>query len=192
VTLHDPAQGQLLGFDVKPNMKTLGPKFGPRLKVVQAAIAAADPATLAEQAQAGKPVEVACPNGAVVLDPGDLVVTLKAPEGWAGVADRGTQVLVDTRITDALKQEGIARDVVRQVQELRKQSGLEMEDRIVLYLGTEPEQLRRAIETHKEYICNETLAVELSSQPLAGEGVYSATVRIDGSALTIQLRKAIL
>jgi isoleucyl-tRNA synthetase len=191
VTLHDAAKGPLLSFDVKPNMKSLGPKFGPQLKQVQAALAQADPAKLAELVQAGKPVELACSNNSVALDPADLLVSLKAPAGWAGVAARGTQVLIDSRITEALKKEGTARDIVRQVQELRKQANLEMEDRIILYLGTDSASLREAIETHKEYICNETLAVELAAQPLSGDGVHSAAVKIDGQALTIQLRKVI-
>ena len=88
----------------------------------------------------------------MTLEPADVWVTTKAPEGWAGVADRGTQVLVDARITEELEREGMARDVVRQVQELRKEAGLEMEDRIVLYLGTESAALRQAIEAHRDYI----------------------------------------
>jgi isoleucyl-tRNA synthetase len=83
----------------------------------------------------------------------------------------------------------MARDVVRQVQDLRKKAGLEMEDRIILHLHTESPKLRQAIEEHKAYICRETLAVELTRQPLTGEGVHRADVKVDGQALTIQLRK---
>ena len=83
VTLHEPASGPLLRFEVKPNMKTLGPKFGPKLKDVQAAILAAPAAELTAKTQAGEPFELA----GFALDPGDVVVTLKAPDGWAGVAE---------------------------------------------------------------------------------------------------------
>jgi isoleucyl-tRNA synthetase len=188
VTLHDPVQGPLLRQEVKPNLKTLGPKFGPRLKEVQAALASADPAALAERVQAGQPFELACPGGPVMLEPADLVVVPKAPGGWAGAADRGTQVLVDARITEELKHEGMARDVVRQVQELRKQSGLEMEDRIALHLGTESTALRQAIEAHRAYIGNETLATQWAAQPL-GDGAHQANVKVDGQPLMIELRK---
>src|SRR5262249_55080625 len=85
---------------------------------------------------------------------GNLMEGEKAPEGWAGVADRGTQVLLDARLTEELRREGMARDVVRQVQELRKKSGLQVEDHIALYLGTESERLRSAIAAHQEYITN--------------------------------------
>jgi isoleucyl-tRNA synthetase len=189
VMLHDPVAGPpLLRQLVKPNMKTLGPKFGPRLKEVQAALTAADPAVLARDLEAGKPVELPCPGGAVTIEPGDVFVQLQAPEGWAGVADRGTQVAIDTRITPELAREGMAREVIRHVQQARKDAGLEMEDRITLYLGTESAALRQAIDAHRDYIAAETLTVRWSDEPL-GDGAHTANVKVDGQALTIQLRK---
>ncbi|HEV3255922.1 MAG TPA: isoleucine--tRNA ligase [Gemmataceae bacterium] len=189
VTLHDPAQGPLLQHELKPNMKALGPKFGPRLKEVQAALAAADPSALAEKLQDGQTVELPCPGGPVTLEPADVVIQMKAPEGWAGVADRGTQVLVDVRITQELLLEGLAREVVRHVQELRKKAGLQLEDRIVLYLQTDSPILRQAINGHRAYISSETLAVEWATRPLVVEDAHRATVLIDGQPLTIELRK---
>jgi isoleucyl-tRNA synthetase len=188
VTLHDPAQGPLLRAEVKPNMKTLGPKFGARLREVTAALAAADPVAVAARVQAGELVDLPSSNGAIVLEPADVVTQLKAPDGWAGVVDRGTQVLIDVRMTQALKDEGKVRDVIRHIQELRKQAGLEMEDRIALYLHTESAELRRAIEAHRDYIMSETLAVEWATQLLSGD-VHRARVKIDGEELLIELRK---
>jgi isoleucyl-tRNA synthetase len=189
VTLHDPARGPLLRQEVRPTMKTLGPKLGPRLKDVIVALAKADPAQVAERLQGGTPYDLDLPGGPVALEPGDVTIQLRAPEGWAGAADRGTQVMVDVRLTDKLRREGMARDVIRQVQELRKSAQLEMDDRIVLYLGTEDPELRAAIEGHRDTICAETLA-QWSAEPLTGEGVHTANVKIDGRALTIQLQKA--
>jgi isoleucyl-tRNA synthetase len=189
VTLHE-GNGPLLTVEVKPNPKALGQKgLGPRLKDIQTAITASDPVALAARVRSGETIEVALPGEVVALDPADLWVTTKAPEGWAGVDDRGTQVLVDARITEELKREGMARDVVRLVQELRKQAGLEVEDRIVLYLGTESASLRQAIDAHRDYIAAETLTVRWSDKPL-GDGAHMANVKVDGQALTIQLRKA--
>jgi isoleucyl-tRNA synthetase len=187
VTLHDPKNGPLLRFEAKPNMKTLGAKFKAQLKDVQAAIASAPAAELAAKVQAGQPFELS----GFTLDPADVVVTLKAPEGWAGVADRGTQVVVDSRITEELAREGMARDVVRQVQDLRKKANLEMEDRITLHLGTDSDNLRRAIEVHQAYIAAETLAFQWSSQPLNG-AAHRASVKVDGQPLTIELAKVVL
>jgi isoleucyl-tRNA synthetase len=188
VTLHDRSQGPLLRQLVKANVKALGPKFGPRLREVQTALAAADGAALARELEAGRPFELVCPGGPVTIEPGDVVVQFQAAEGWAGVADRGTQVAVDTRLTEELKQEGMARDVVRQVQELRKKSGLEIEDRIALHLETPSPALGKAIAAHRSYICSETLATQWATRALNGDA-HQASVKVDGQALTIQLRK---
>jgi isoleucyl-tRNA synthetase len=187
VTLHPSDNGPLLTREVRPNLKTLGPKFGPRLKEMQAVIASL-PRESAGKLQAGEAVELSCPGGVVTLAPSDVTVLWRAPEGWAGVEDRGTQVVVDSRITEPLALEGRVREVVRRVQDLRKKAALEMEDRIILYLGTESPKLRRAIEAHRDYICSETLAVELSARPLGGE-VHRAHAKVDRETLTIELRK---
>ncbi len=184
VTLHEPTSGPLLRFECKPNMKNLGPKFGPKLKDVQAAILNTPAADLTAKVQAGQPFEL---NG-FTLDPVDVVVSLKAPDGWAGVADRGTQALIDARLTPELQAEGMVRDVIRQVQQLRKDANLQMEDRIELYLHTESAALRQAIETHRAYIADQCLVKVWATAPL-GNDAATANVKIEGQALTIQLRK---
>jgi len=188
IVLADANEGALLREEVKPNMKTLGPKFGPRLKEVQTAILRADPKELGAKVRGGAPFEFPCPEGAVMLDPADVIVTTIAPTDWAGAAERGTQVLIDCRITDELKREGMAREVIRHIQSARKDADLDMEDRIVLHLGTEAEELRRAIDAHRDYIGSETLTTEWASQPL-GDGAYQASVKVDGQALRVELRK---
>jgi isoleucyl-tRNA synthetase len=190
VSLHDPEWGPLLTPELKPNMKTLGPKFGPRLKEVVAAIAAAAAEELSAKVREGGPIELACGGEIIVLEPGDLIVSVKAPEGWIGMVDGETQIALDTRVTEELSLEGTARDVVRHVQDQRKEAKLDIEDRIVLYLGTEAENLRKAIETHRDYISAETLTVEWPPQPLTGSAVHRATVKVDGQPLTIELRRS--
>ena len=170
-------------------MKALGPKFGARLKDVVAAIAAADPEDLAATVRAGETIELPCGGDTIQLEPGDLVVSVKAAEGWVGAVAGEMQIALDTRITEALALEGTARDVVRHIQDQRREAGLEMEDRIILYLGTEAEKLREAIAAHREYIAAETLTVEWSTQPIQGAGAHMATVKVDGQALTIMLKK---
>jgi isoleucyl-tRNA synthetase len=110
------------------------------------------------------------------------------PPGWVYVTGDGAEVLLDTRITEKLKFAGMAREVVRHVQQARKDTGLEMEDRITLYLHTDAERLKKAIETHRAYIATETLVGEWSAQPL-GEGAYRADVKVDGQPLRIELRR---
>jgi isoleucyl-tRNA synthetase len=188
VTLHDPAAGPLLTPEVRANPRTVGPKFGVRMREVQAAIAAAPAAELAAKVQAGEPIELPAAGGTVTLEPTDVVVQQRAAEGWAGVVDRGTQVALDGLVTEALAREGMARDAVRHVQELRKQSNLEMEDRIALYLEMPSERLRQAIEAHRDYIARETLAARWSATPLDGEA-HRAKVKVEGQELTIELQR---
>jgi isoleucyl-tRNA synthetase len=188
VVLHDAGAGPLLQYDVKINPKTAGPKLGAQLKVVQTAFVKLDAAAVAARVQAGQSVEVPHPDGPVTLEPADIWVQTKAPEGWVGLADRGTQVALDTRITEELDLEGLAREVVRHVQQARKNGGLEMEDRIELHLHTDSERLRKAIEVHRDYIAAETLVKRWASESL-GKDAYRVEVKVEGQALIIELRK---
>jgi isoleucyl-tRNA synthetase len=122
------------------------------------------------------------------LDSSDLLISTKAPDDWAGLADHGTQIIVDARVTQQLAFEGTAREIVRHIQDLRKQAGLEMEDRIRLYLATQSATVREAIEAHEQYIRGETLAVELSREPVDGDA-HKAEINLQGDRLTIELAK---
>jgi isoleucyl-tRNA synthetase len=168
-------------------MKSLGPKFGPRLKEVQTALTTADAAAIAKRVQASEPFELACPGGAVTLDPADVVIQWQAPDGWAGVADRGTQVLLDTRVTPELVSEGTAREIVRHVQATRKEADLDIADRIALYLGTESAELGQVIATHREAIGSATLTADWSDRPLTSKR-HGTQVKVDGQLLLIELR----
>lgn len=126
--------------------------------------------------------------------PFDTVYQWKSPEGkegWEYFAvgpSYHTQLLLDTRITPELKAEGLARDVVRFVQDARKDAGLDVEDKIELFLGSESTQVKDAITAHQTYIASETQITEWSDTPLDGEA-YTVTVKVDGVSLTISLRK---
>ena len=183
VALHDPAAGDLLTASAKLNMKTAGAKIGARRKEVEAALKEADAARLKEKLRGG-PVEV----DGVTLDSADVTVEFAAAPGWAGAEDRGTQVAIDGRITDALKLEGLARDVIRQVQESRKSAGLNLADKIALHLCPSSEQLGAAILAHQPAIATATQAAEWADAPLNGDA-HTATVKIEGQDLTISLRK---
>lgn len=182
-------QGPLLSFEVKLNPKSLGPRgLGQRIAEIQRCLAASDTTAIVAAVQSGAKVELDCPNGRVTLEPTDFFVQPKAPEGWTGVVDGKTQVLLDTRVTPELAREGMAREVVRFVQDSRKKAGLEMEDRIELSLDTPDPELQEAIRTHRVYIAGETLTSRWAETPL-GAGAFESQVKVDGKALAIQLRK---
>jgi isoleucyl-tRNA synthetase len=187
-SLHDASAGPLLVPEIKANAKNLGPRFGQRLKDVQQAILKADPLEILKHSQAGAPFQLVHGAETFDLEPADLFISLKAQEGWTGVADRDTQVALDTRITEVLALEGMARDIIRQVQDLRKKSGLEMEDRIILHLETPSELLGKSIAGHRDYIASETLVLNYSAT--APTEAQVAQVKIETHELTITLKKA--
>jgi isoleucyl-tRNA synthetase len=202
VSVVDPSQGRIRKVKGQLNLQTLGPRFGQRLKDVQAAFDQVDPILLEKRSKTSQPLQISVSDEIVTLEPSDFGIQLVPLDGWSGVmvSERGTEVVVDARITKALAQEGMARDVVRQVQDVRKKSGLEMEDRIALRLATHSETLRQAIEAHQVYISSETLATQLIRPDaesaevelfvLAGNE-HTAHVKVDGQPLVIQLRKVV-
>jgi len=134
-------------------------------------------------------VVLSCSDGPATLEPGDVWVVPKVAAGWGGIADHGTQILLDGRITPALELEGLAREVTRHVQNARKDAGLEMDDRIQLYLETQDAKLAEAIRTHRDYIASETLVRSWATAPL-DETAYRVEVQIEKATLKIQLKKA--
>jgi len=107
-------------------------------------------------------------------------------EGWAVGSAGAIQIALDTRLTDELRKEGLARDVVRHIQQLRKDSGLEISDRIGVTYDTGDQELLEAIETWREYIMGEIQADRLDLGP-AGE--TGQTVRVGASDLTMAVRR---
>ncbi|HZZ77649.1 MAG TPA: class I tRNA ligase family protein [Gemmataceae bacterium] len=197
VTLHDASAGPLLTFDYKLNPKAAGPKFGARLALVQQALAQA--VAQSRTTVSHDLVEVLQVKGAITLDLSDgtqatleatdVWITPKVEKGWGGVADKGTQILLDGRLTPALELEGLAREVVRHVQNARKDAGLEMDDRIALFLATDDAKLTEAIKAHRDYIAAETLATHWATSPLR-DGAYGADVKIESAKLRIELKRA--
>jgi isoleucyl-tRNA synthetase len=182
VRLHDATNGDLLVTDVKANLKTLGPKAGGQLQAVKKQLEAMPASEVRKHLATPTPWELA----GVVLTAEDVTFTDRAPEGWSGVADRATQVMLDVRLTDALKSEGLAREIVRHVQDQRKKAGLQPEDRIALVLESPAEVLQQAITDHGDTIRGETLAVTAT---LPDGASHRAEVQIEGLALSIALAK---
>ena len=178
VRLHTGSEA-LLKVTAKLNKKTAASKLGAKLKEAEDALAKMSAADLD-----ASPFVLA----GVELTAGDVVREFAAPAGWCGVADKGTQVAISITITPELKLEGLARDVVRQVQNERKNAKLDLLDKIALHLHTEAAELASAIEAHHSTIATAVQATEWSAAPL-GDGAHTATVKIDGHPLTVQLRK---
>ena len=153
VTWHDPGKGPLLTAEVKANLKALGRKAGPRLQQIKAAVESMPATELTAGTRGGKATTITAGGEPFAVEAADFTVGYSSPNGWAGVADGDTQVALDTRITEELAREGMAREVVRHVQDTRKKAGLEMEDRIELHLDTSSDKLRQAIARARGLYC---------------------------------------
>ena len=152
---------------VRPNFKALGKRMGPRMKAVSAAVAALNADAVARYEATGA-LELDPGDGQppVALAAGDLDVVTTAGAGQLvrqeAVAGGGTvTVALDTTLDDALRAEGLAREVVNRVQNLRKDAGLDVADRIALDVAA-PAPLAEAVRTHAATIQAETLAVDLT------------------------------
>jgi len=176
-------QGDLVTYEVKPNYRALGPRFGKRMPQVAAAVAALDPAHVATALAEGGQIGIAIDGTDHTLGPDDLTLALSPLEGYEVEAEAGHAVALQLEIDEELRREGLAREIVRTVQNARKEAGLEITDRIRLGLGGDPELVEVARE-HESYIAGETLATTVALDDGVEEG--DATT-IDGHELTVSV-----
>ncbi len=163
------AEGGLVDVSVKVDFRAVGRRLGKQVQAVARAVAAADAAELAADYRAGT-ATVEVDGAPVELAEGDLVVTETPREGWTVASGSGLTVALDLTLTPELERAGLAREVVRLVQEARKNSGLEVSDRIELS-WTAGGAVARALEEHADSIAAEVLAVRVHAGPGTGAGV---------------------
>jgi len=184
--------GDLITYLVKPNFAVMGPKYGKRLSAIREALGALDPVGVAAQVEAGEPVSLTLPGAdePVALQPGELVVETREREGFAVAQEGGLVVALDTELDDQLLQEGLARDLVRIINDMRKSADFEVSDRITTYYRLEgPDDANRklvagALAGYKDYIQAETLTKSL----LEGEATDGAFMQEEKiGSVTLQL-----
>ena len=175
---------QLGRWRAKPNFRSLGPRLGPRVKEVAATLAA-DDGSLAARLAGGELATVTTSWGEVSLGPEDVDLTQETAGGWGMAAEGGLTVALELEPTEELRLEGLARELVRLVQDARKAAALEITDRIELGIQTSGD-LARAVATHRDEIAGETLATGLTDGAVAG---FRQEASIEGWPVTITLRK---
>lgn len=167
VELLDDANA-LLVKDIRPNFKALGPRFGRDLKKIVQVINELNSEQISELEENGQ-LEVQLNEKNVTLESSDVEVFFKDIEGWQVAQGSGLTVALDMTINPALKKEGIARELVNRIQNHRKDSGLEVTDKIDIFLKTDP-QLEAAVSENETYILSETLAKNLIFESKIIEG----------------------
>ncbi len=176
---------ELGSFELKPNYRALGPRFGKHMPQLTAAIAGLDGPRAARTLRDGGQVHVAVDGKEHSLGPEDLQLVLQPLEGYQVERSGSHAVALDLGLDDELSREGLAREVVHAVQNARKEAGLRVEDRIALALGGD-DALLEAIRAHEEYVTGETLATSLE----LGDGESGAATQIEGRELLIAVRRA--
>ena len=181
--------GDLVDHVVKPNFRALGRRFGKGTPAVAAAITSADPEVLAQALASAGETSVEVDGSPVTLGPDDVMVTQTPRSGWEVATDSGATVALEISITPELRREGRAREVIRVVQDARKNAGLDVSDRIRLRWQAAGAELAEALAEHGRSIAGEVLAVEFAGEPPTEEPGWSQTADA-GLGLTFWLRKA--
>ncbi len=180
--------GEALTYSLKPLPKQLGQKYKSLFPKIRQAILALEASEAAQRLLAGQSIQVTVDGTTYEILPEEVEVIMEAKTGMAVASEGAYLAALDTTITPELRREGLAREFVRRVQNLRKEAGLEVADRIRLTYQATPD-LAEAVEAFREYIMGEVLAVEMqAAEPPADAARVEAT--FDGEKVTLGIVKA--
>lgn len=144
---------------IKPNFKTLGPKYGKLMKEISNVIGQFSQQDISTLEREGT-FDISIGGQSITITPEDAEIITEDIPGWLVATEGNLTIALDINITEDLKLEGIAREFINKIQNIRKDSGFEVTDRVTLKIKKH-EMLNQALETHKEYICTQTLAIGL-------------------------------
>ncbi|HIO65664.1 MAG TPA: isoleucine--tRNA ligase, partial [Planctomycetes bacterium] len=175
---------EFVSYEVKPNFKTIGPRFGSDARSIAAALAQhPDPASIVQAATTGDQISLRLDaDREVQLEAADLDVRMRQKDGWSAAESRGVVVVLSTEVTPELHREGLVREVISHVQGIRRDLDLGYDQRIRLSVATEGD-LAQAVDEHGEHLQNETLTVEIMRE--APDNGEFRDVEIDGTAVRI-------
>lgn len=177
----------LVEYKVEPDPRLLGPKYGALYPKIKGALTSLDTYSLVEKVRSGEKVEVTIEGQRVALLPEEVKIE-PLPRGGLAVAEEGGYLVgVTTTLTEELRREGLAREVVRRIQTLRKEADFKIEDTIVTYFEAHP-ILVEVMEEHGEYIKRETLSTALV-QGGAPPGRITKSYSIEGYNITLALKR---
>src|SRR4029078_709859 len=152
---------ELGSYEVKPNYRALGPRFGKNMPHAAAAVAALDPARVADALRNGHTVAISVDGHDHELGADDLMLAMSPLEGYQLEREGSHAVALELELDEELRREGLAREIVHAIQNARKGAGLQVEDRSELLRGGDGELIEAARE-HESYVTRETLAVSVS------------------------------
>jgi isoleucyl-tRNA synthetase len=194
---------ELVSYVVKPNFRTLGPKFGKNMPAVAAAVAALPADVTGDTVAAGRPVMVTVEGREHEFAPEDFAVETHQREGYQVEREGGMAVAISTSLSPDLMVEGLARELVHHIQNTRKAADFQIDDRIQLKVAG-PAAIAQMLDVYGEWVKKETLAVSLdvaeaggaSGAGLAAEadadaaGGYREELKVNGLPVTVEVVKA--
>ena len=176
-------EADLVQYRLLPNNALLGPRFGRRFPAVRQALAEMDPLAAATLVRAGNPLSLDLAGETAELNSEEIIIMTEPRQGLAVAAEGAMIVAVDIQMDAALRAEGLARELVRHLQNLRKDAGFRLEDRITTYLEGGP-ALEDVLARFGDYVASETLSVDLVlGQPPAGSD--RGTLALDGETVVV-------
>ncbi|SMB92018.1 Isoleucyl-tRNA synthetase [Desulfonispora thiosulfatigenes DSM 11270] len=149
-----------MDFSLKPNFKTAGPILGKKIKLLGKALADLDPAKVVPELEAGKNIEIDLEGEVTAISKEFVMININAKEGFTVEMENNLFVILDTTLNEELISEGLAREFISKVQQMRKGNGYEVADNINIFFDGDAE-IAKAVDVHKEYIMQETLAVKI-------------------------------
>jgi len=176
----------LVSYQIKPNLPRIGKRYGNQVPAIRKALLEADGGEIAGAVARDEPIVINLQGGALELSGEDVLIETSSAEGYSCEADAGYLTALDTTLTEELVAEGLAREIVRSVQDARKQAGLEVSDRITLGISGSA-GVENALEKHRDYVTNETLATKWAvDQP---KPLYRAERSLGEQQWTIEISK---
>jgi isoleucyl-tRNA synthetase len=185
--VHYATEGkEYITYQVQPNFKVLGPLVGAKLPKVKELLSKADGGSLLAQLKDKGKIELSVDGHTVELTSEHVQVRLNSKPGWAAAQGKSCVVVLNTEVTPALVQEGVARDFIRAVQDRRKEMKLQYTDRIHVAVVTESQELRDAIKANQLMIMEAVLATKLGFEPIVG--VSPVEVEIADEKVTLYVK----
>ena len=151
---------EYVNFEIKPNLPVLGKEYGKLIPRIKEEIAKMNQMDLANTVKAGKVQPIMIDDTEIDLDASNLLVTMQGKEGFAFAGEGEIGVVIETTITPELKEEGDLREILSKIQNMRKDKGFEVLDRINLYVANN-EKIENLVKKHEEEIKHETLTDEV-------------------------------
>jgi isoleucyl-tRNA synthetase len=169
-------------YEVKPRFDVLGPRFSAKVQEVARAVRALDPASAMRSLEETGSIDIVVDGAPVRLTADDVEARMHEAKGYAAEGERGDFTILETALTPELILEGRARELVHQVQSLRKEADLAVDDRIILYYEGPLDEVIRA---HRDYVMRETLATDLRRG--LPPGGAARDVRLDGGSIRLSI-----